>query len=117
LQIFFCITEGFHPIPFLRDRIHLEEHAAINGEEAEREERLTPIPSGFCELSEYWLPDDPKSTPDPQPQPQPQTQTQTQPPTSPIPDDDESVAIDTGDVELDESDPAEPTKSSSKVSD
>jgi hypothetical protein len=39
-----------------------------------------------------------------------------QPPTSPIPDDDESVVIDTGDVELDESDPAEPTKSSGKRS-
>jgi hypothetical protein len=48
------------------------------------------------------------STPGPQPQPQPQ------PPTSPIPDDDDSVAIDTGDVDLDESDPTEPTKSTSK---
>jgi hypothetical protein len=50
------------------------------------------------------------STPERQPQPQPH------PPTSPIPDDDDSVAIDTGDVELDESDEAEPTKSSSKRS-
>jgi hypothetical protein len=108
LAIFFCITEGFHPIPFLRDRIHLEELAAINREEAEREERRTPIPSGYCELSQYWLPDDPMSTPGPQPQPQPQ------PPTSPIPDDDDSVAIDTGNVDLEESDPTEATKSSSK---
>jgi hypothetical protein len=97
----FCTTEGFHPIPFLRDRIHLEELAAINREEAEREERRTPIPS-------EWLLDNPMSTPGPQPQPQP--------PTSPIPDDDDSVAIDTGDVDLDESDPTEPTKSSSKRS-
>jgi hypothetical protein len=96
----FCITDGFHPILFLRDRIHLEELAAINREEAEREERRTSIPSGYCELSQYWLPDDPMSTPGPQPQPQPQ------PPTSPIPDDDDSVAIDTGDVDLDESDPS-----------
>jgi hypothetical protein len=111
LQIVFCITEGFHPIPFLRDGIHLVELAAINREEAEREERRTSIPSpSYGELSQYWLPDDPMSTPGPQPQPQPQ------PPTSPIPDDDDSVAIDTGDVDLDESDPTEPTKSSSKRS-
>jgi hypothetical protein len=82
-------SSAIHPIPFLRDRIHLEELAAINREEAEREERRPPIPSGFCELSQYWLPDDPMSTPEPQPQPQPH------PPTSPIPDDDDSVAIDT----------------------
>jgi hypothetical protein len=100
LAKFFCISGGFHPIPFLRDRTYLEELAAINREEAEREERRTPIPSGFCELSQYWIPDDRMSTPEPQPQPQPH------PPTSPIPDDDDSVAIDTGDVELDESDPA-----------
>jgi hypothetical protein len=97
LQIFFCITEGFHPIPFLRDRIYLEELAAINREEAEREGRRTPIPS-------EWLLDNPMSLPQPQP------------PTSPIPDDDDSVAIDTGDVDLDESDPTEPTTLSSKRS-
>jgi hypothetical protein len=41
LAKFFCIREGFHPIPFLRDRIYLEELAASNREEAERAGRLT----------------------------------------------------------------------------
>jgi hypothetical protein len=102
----------FPPYTFPSRSHYIEELAAINREEAEREERLTPIPSGVCELSEYWLPDDPMLTPEPQPQPQPQPQ----PPTSPILDDEGSVVIDTCDVELDESDPAEPTKSSSKRS-
>jgi hypothetical protein len=90
---------------YLSFATYLEDLAANNREEAERAGRLTPLLSRIgCQLSEYWLLGDSMATPEPQP------------PTSPIPDDDESVVIDTGDVELDESDPAEATKSSGKRS-
>jgi hypothetical protein len=74
-------------MPFLRNRIYLVELAAINREESERAGRITPPLSHIgCELSEYWLPVDPMATPEP--------------PTSPIPDNEDSVEIDTGGVEL-----------------
>jgi hypothetical protein len=73
--------------------------AASNREEAERAGRLTPLLSRIgCHLSEYWLPVDPMATPEP--------------PTSPISDNEDSVEIDTGGVELDETDPTQPSKSS-----
>ena len=79
LAIFF-VTDGFHPIPFLRDRLYLDEIAEAAREESERVGRCTPLLSrvGWHRLSDS---------------------TSTSDPGYPNPADEESVEIDVADVE------------------
>jgi hypothetical protein len=85
LQNVFCTTEGFYPIPFLRDRIYLDELAAADRAEAHRIASISPLQSRVGKhYSDYYFPDYMSH------------------PGSPIPVDDETVDIDTEDVEYDQ---------------
>lgn len=89
MQNFFCTTDGFHPIPCLRDRLFLEEVAAANREKSERVDRLTPPPSevGFG----YFIPDTYYDS-----------NRMSSSPGSPIQPDDQSIEIDVADVDYDQ---------------
>jgi hypothetical protein len=86
LQICFCATDGFYPIPFLRDRIYVDELAAAS-RAAYRIQSISPLQSriGF-HRSDYYTTSSISSS------------------GLPIPADDEAFEIDTEDVECDQTD-------------
>ena len=92
---FFFATDGFHPIPFLRDRLYLEEIADAALEESERIGRCTPLLSRVgWHPSDIRLPDTPMSSPE--------AYDSTEQQGSPIPADEDSVEIDVADVEYEQ---------------
>jgi hypothetical protein len=94
LQFFFA-TDGFHPIPFLRDRLYLEEIADAAREESERIGRCTPLLSRVgWHPSDIRLNDTSMSTPE--------ASDSTEQQGSPIPADEDSVEIDVADVEYEQ---------------
>jgi hypothetical protein len=94
LQIFFA-TDGFHPIPFLRDRLYLEEIADAAREESERIGLCTPLLSRVgWHPSDIRLNDTSMSTPE--------APDSTEHQGCPIPADEDSVDIDVADVEYEQ---------------
>jgi hypothetical protein len=98
LQICFCTTEGFHPIPFLCDRIYLDGLAAADRAEAHRIDSISPFQSRVGKhYTDYYFPDYMSN------------------PGSPIPVDDETVDINTEDVEYDQTDAQPPASNTSAL--
>jgi hypothetical protein len=98
LQNCFCTTEGFHPIPFLRDRIYLDELAAADRAEAHRIDGISPLQSRVGKhYTDYYFPDCMSN------------------PGSPIPVEDETVDINTEDVEYDQTNAQPPASNTSAL--
>jgi hypothetical protein len=94
----FCTTEGFHSIPFLRDRIYLDELAAADRAEAHRIDSISPLQSWVGKhYTDYYFPDYMSI------------------PGSPIPVDDETVDINTEDVEYAQTDAQPPASNTSAL--